>query len=134
MSTIQRHNTFGDTAMTYTHAQLQAIVDELRGRQKTAEDGPNDGRVNFAFGRAAPSNAIRFGGDRRVIDDAKQQYALVADEYNALVSQINALTAPFRAAAREQRNAAIRERHDTQQAQLRASACTVCFCCVQLSS
>jgi hypothetical protein len=56
MSTIQRHNTFGDTAMTCTHAQLQSIVDELRGRQKTAEDAPNDERVNFAIGRAVAYN------------------------------------------------------------------------------
>jgi hypothetical protein len=38
--------------MTYAHAQLQAIVDELGGRQKTAEDAPNDARVNIAIGRA----------------------------------------------------------------------------------
>jgi hypothetical protein len=96
-----RHNTFGDTAMTHTHAQLQAIVDELGGRQKTGRGRAERRAREHRYRARAHSKAVRFGGDRRVIDDAKQQYALVADEYNALVSQINASRLAASTATRE---------------------------------
>jgi hypothetical protein len=73
MSTTQRHNTFGDIAMTYTHAQLQAIVDELRGASEDRRGRAERRAREHRYRARAHSNAIRFGGDRRVIDDAKQQ-------------------------------------------------------------
>lgn len=103
--------------------EQQATLDRLYAQLKHAKS-------DLSMLKRTYRNAICYGSDQCVIDDSKQQYALVADEYNAIVEQINELTAPFRAAEREQRNAEAQARREEQQAQqrarLRASTCDVC--------
>jgi hypothetical protein len=102
--------------------EQQANLDRLYVQLKNAKSDLNYTKRGYRNATLTQDESMR--------DDFRQLHAEAAAEYNALVAQINELTAPFRAAAREQRNAAVRERRDAQQAQqraqLRASTCTVC--------
>jgi hypothetical protein len=71
----------------------------------------------------AYTNGTRYGAHATVTESARSSYEETRGEYNRIVGEINALTAPFRAA----RRAEVKARFAAQRREeLRRATCTEC--------
>lgn len=104
-------------------AAEEAQLDELYRRLKHL-------RADLRAEGRAYANGVRYGAHESVLAASKTAYTETAAEYNAVVEQVNALTAPYRAQrAAEQRVAAAERRAAAElqhRANLRAAACPTC--------